>query len=204
MKVYELIAGRLLQIQTERMAPMRVSLLRKAEVPSVPVEPYPLRNLALAILGGFCLPFGLAFAWETWVRRIGDSTDLPDAHGLMIVGEIAQMPRRMTARSRLDSRQGALELRVYQESIDNLQTTLTLSEQIGAMRFIAVTSAASGEGKTSVASQLAMSLARSIKERVLVIDGDMRSPNIHRVFQIDRDPGLAAVLAHDASLPTRL
>ena len=65
----------------------------------------------------------------------------------------------MTARNRLDSRQGALELRVYQESIDNLQTTLTLSEQVGAMRIIAVTSAASGEGKTSVASQLAMSLA---------------------------------------------
>ena len=40
-----------------------------------------------------------------------------------------------------------------------------------------------------------MSLSRSIKERVLVIDGDMRSPAIHRVFQIERDPGLAAVLA---------
>jgi capsular exopolysaccharide synthesis family protein len=58
----------------------------------------------------------------------------------------------------------------------------------------------SDEGKTSVASQLAMSLSRSIKERVLVIDGDMRSPDIHRVFQIDRDPGLVAVLGGQCEL----
>jgi receptor protein-tyrosine kinase len=45
-----------------------------------------------------------------------------------------------------------------------------------------------------------MSLSRSIKGRVLVIDGDMRKPTIHRVFQIDRDPGLAAVLAKKCKL----
>ena len=74
------------------MAPVRVSLLRKAEVPTVPVEPYPLRGLALAILGGLCFPFGLAFAWESWFRRISDSADVPDAQGLTIVGEIAKCP----------------------------------------------------------------------------------------------------------------
>jgi len=199
-KVFELIAARSLQLQTERMAPTRVSLLRMADVPQSPVEPYPLRNLALAILGGLCVPFGLAFAWENWVRRVGNSSDLPKSQGLTIIGEIAQMPRRLPSLSQHGSGQSEIEFRVYQESIDNLQTTLTLSEEIGAMRIIAVTSAVSGEGKTSVAAQLALSLSRSIKERVLVIDGDMRSPNIHRVFQIDRDPGLAAVLAKQCEL----
>ena len=70
-KVFELIAARSLQLQTERMAPARVSLLHMADVPRAPVEPYPLTGLALAILGGLCVPFGLAFAWEAWVRRVG-------------------------------------------------------------------------------------------------------------------------------------
>ncbi|MEI8376346.1 MAG: polysaccharide biosynthesis tyrosine autokinase [Planctomycetota bacterium] len=199
-KVFELIGARLLQLQTERMAPTRVSLLRMAEVPQVSVEPYPFRSLALAIFGGLCAPFGLAFAWERWVQRVSNSSDLPKTQGLTILGEIAQMPRHLPLLSQHGPRQSEIELRVYQESIDNLQTTLTLSEEIGAMRIIAVTSAVSGEGKTSVASQLALSLSRSIKERVLVIDGDMRSPDIHRVFQIDRDPGLAAVLAKECEL----
>ncbi len=199
-KVFELIAARSLQLQTEQMAPSRVSLLRMADLPQVPVEAYPLRGLALAILGGFCVPFGLAFSWECWVRRVGDTSDLPEAQGLMIVGEIAQIPRRLPAPSAQGSRQYEIEFRVYQESLDNLQTTITLSEDFGAMRVIAITSAVSNEGKTSVASQLAMSLARSIKERVLVIDGDMRSPGIHRVFEIDRDPGLAGVLAKECTL----
>jgi capsular exopolysaccharide synthesis family protein len=194
-KVFELIAARSLQLQTEQMAPNRVSLLRTAAVPGSPVEPYPLRAVALAILGGFCVPFGLAFAWESWVRRVGDSSDLPEANGMVVVGEIAQIPRRSTAANRQGSRQSEMELRVYQESLDNLQTTLTLSDPLGAMRIIAITSAVSDEGKTSVASQLAMSLSRAIRDRVLVIDGDMRRPGIHRVFGIHRDPGLAAVLA---------
>ena len=107
---------------------------------------------------------------------MGDSSDLPEANGMVVVGEIAQIPRRSTAANRQGSRQSEMELRVYQESLDNLQTTLTLSDPIGAMRIIAITSAVSDEGKTSVASQLAMSLSRAIRDRVLVIDGDMRSP----------------------------
>ena len=114
--------------------------------------------------------------------------------------------RSPTCRARLLSpnqhgwRQNEIERRVYQRSIDNLQTRLTHSVEIGPMRIIAITSAVSDEGKTSVASQLALSFSRSIKEQVLVIDGDMRSPDIHRIFQIDRDPGLAAVLAKECEL----
>ena len=199
-KVFELIAARSLQIQTERMAPTRVALLQMAAVPTAPTESYPLRGLALAILGGLCAPFGLAFGWERWVRRVGDCSDLPEMQGLTILGEVAQLPRRLSAPSANGSRQGRVELRVYQECIDNLQTSLTLSEDIGAVRIIAVTSAVSNEGKTSIASQLAVSLSRSIKERVLLIDGDMRSPDIHRVFKIERDPGLAGVLARKCEL----
>ena len=199
-KVFELISARALQLRTERMAPTRVELLRMADVPRTPIEPYPIRLMAVAVLMGLSAPFALAFGWERWIRRVSDSHDLPATPGLAVVGEIARMPRRLPLPSPNGDGRRELEFRVYQESFDNLQTTLTLSENIGALRIIAVTSATSDEGKTSVASQLAMSLSRSTRERVLVIDGDMRSPDIHCVFQIPRDPGLAAVLAGQCEL----
>jgi polysaccharide biosynthesis transport protein len=64
---------------------------------------------------------------------------------------------------------------------------------------LVVTSAVSGEGKTSVASQLAVSIARSSGEPTLLIDADMRSPDIHNVFDIENEPGLAQVLSHECS-----
>jgi capsular exopolysaccharide synthesis family protein len=70
----------------------------------------------------------------------------------------------------------------------------------GGMRSIAVTSAVSREGKTSVAVQLALSIARSTGEPTLLIDGDLRCPDIHRIFEVERCPGLAELLEHDCPL----
>jgi len=63
-----------------------------------------------------------------------------------------------------------------------------------------VTSAVNHEGKTSVAAQLAVSIARASGELTLLIDGDMRSPDVHNVFDIPLEPGLAEVLDHQHSL----
>ena len=68
------------------------------------------------------------------------------------------------------------------------------------MRILAVTSAVNHEGKTSVASQLALSLARATGKTTLLIDGDMRSPDVHQVFGVAQGPGLAEVLSDECSL----
>jgi capsular exopolysaccharide synthesis family protein len=61
-------------------------------------------------------------------------------------------------------------------------------------KILAVTSAVSREGKTNVAVQLAISVASATNRPTLLIDGDMRSPDIHRIFEIERSPGLCEVL----------
>jgi capsular exopolysaccharide synthesis family protein len=62
-----------------------------------------------------------------------------------------------------------------------------------------VTSAVGGEGKTSLASQLAASLARGWK-KTLLIDGDLRNPAAHRLFNVPLDPGFSEVLRGDAEI----
>ena len=68
------------------------------------------------------------------------------------------------------------------------------------MRVLAVTSAANREGKTSVASQLAVSFARATGKPLLLIDGDMRCPDIHNVFDVAWSPAWPRCSAASAAL----
>jgi succinoglycan biosynthesis transport protein ExoP len=63
-----------------------------------------------------------------------------------------------------------------------------------------VTSSMRGEGKTTIASHLAFSLARRRKKTVLLVDADLRRPQIHRLFAFDREKGLAEILEGDLTI----
>ena len=199
-KVLERITERQIALQTERGAPPRVIWHEPARPPDAPVEEIPYRNLSLAILACLCLPFALAVGWEHLVRRIGGCEDLEQQLHLAVLGEVTQLPaRNRAAPGSAEPRIGA-ELRVFQESVDSLRTALMLSDDLRDMRILAITSAANHEGKTSIASQLALSLARATGKMTLLVDGDMRSPDVHRVFDVPLEPGLAEVLSNQCPL----
>jgi capsular exopolysaccharide synthesis family protein len=199
-KVFELIAQRALQLQTERGAPARVTLMQPAEPPGIPVEAFPYRNMTLAVLACFCLPFALVLTWERLVSRVSDSLSLEQQSKVSVLGEIAHLPERTPVTRSSASARIRHDVRLFEESIDSLRTSLTLSEHFGNLRVLAVTSAANHEGKTSVCSQLAMSFTRATGKPLLLIDGDMRSPDIHKVFDVPLEPGLAKVLSGECSL----
>ena len=58
-----------------------------------------------------------------------------------------------------------------------------------------ITSAVSREGKTSLASSLAVSLARNVRQPILLIDADLRAPDLQEIFEVPLSPGLADVLS---------
>jgi capsular exopolysaccharide synthesis family protein len=199
-KVFELIAQRSLQLQTERGAPARITLMQSAEPPAAPIEEFPYRNIALVVLAGLCLPFALAVLWERVVGRVGDPKLLERQSNLAVLGEIVQVPLRTRIVDASASTRTRRDRRLFEESIDSLRTSLTLSEELRDMRVLAITSAATCEGKTSVAAQLALSFARATGKPLLLIDGDMRSPDIHKMFGVPLEPGLAKVLSGECSL----
>jgi capsular exopolysaccharide synthesis family protein len=65
-------------------------------------------------------------------------------------------------------------------------------------RIVAVTSPLKGDGKSTVAANLAATTALDYEQQVLVIDGDLRSPSIHQFFDIECAPGLADYLSSDS------
>jgi capsular exopolysaccharide synthesis family protein len=83
------------------------------------------------------------------------------------------------------------------ESIDSIRTTLLSTAD--PLQVVMVTSAAAGEGKTTVASQLAGSLARAGR-RTLLIDCDLRRPAAHQLFELPLQPGLSEVLMDEVHL----
>ena len=198
-EVFRRLSDRITALQTEKSAEARVSALSAAVAPVDPLTT-PLKFIAGAGGVSFVLPFALALLWEIRVRRIATVEQLRDEARLPIIGEITSLPTR----SLLPGRRAAARLErqrsIFDESISQLRTSLVLCDDASDLQVIAVASAVSREGKTSTAAQLAANLAKASNEPTLVVDADLRNPDIHDVFGIALEPGLAEVLSQQVSL----
>lgn len=199
--VFQRISDRIVMLQTEMSAPSRATPLKRAELSTKPLERIPLKRLGLACLGAFLLPFGLAISWERWTRRIHDALQLAQEVNVPVLGEISMLPTRWISQSAAKDSRYLRDRMTFEESIDAFRLTLMLSPDVRDIRSLAITSAVSREGKTSLASALAASLAKCTREPILLIDGDMRCPSLHEVFGTPLEPGLADVLAGDCQIP---
>ena len=197
---HDRLSERVTELSTELLAPARVTLFYEAPSPPAPIEVLPYKILAISTLVSLCLPFGLAVFWERLIQRVSDTDQLEQRANLAVVGEVARLPVRRNLARGLPSQRVGRGIMVFEESIDGLRTYLMLSEPLKDMKVLAVTSACKGEGKTSLVSQLAVSMARTSGEPVLLIDGDMRCPDIHDVFGVPLSPGLASVLRHECTV----
>jgi capsular exopolysaccharide synthesis family protein len=85
----------------------------------------------------------------------------------------------------------------FAEAFKSVRTNVLFSTAEEGLRTLLVTSAGPGEGKSLVASNLAIALAQA-GQRVLLLDADMRRPRVHDIFAITQEPGLSNVLAGNA------
>jgi polysaccharide biosynthesis transport protein len=193
-QVHDQMAARITALSMEQNAPDRVELFKAAAVPVNPDEALPYKKMAIAALGAFCLPFFCAVGAEHLLKRVSSRGQLESAGNILVVGEVTALPRLNRAPG---PGKGLRELQLFEESVEGLWMYLRLS---GPIKSIAVASAVSGEGKTSLAVQLAISIAGTTGARTLLIDGDMRSPDVHRLLGIDCSPGLVDLLSGGVSL----
>ena len=194
-KVFDLIAERSVRLQTERGAPPRVARVQNADPPVVPEQVFPFKTAIPATLIGLCLPMALAVLRERLLPRIGDPGTFEKQCNLKVVAEVSRFPAASTRGPGRGAGRTDREAGMFEESIDSLRTNLALADHGRPLRVLAVTSAVNDEGKTSVAVQLAVSLAKATDHLTLLVDADLRSPGIHNVFDVPLEPGLADVLA---------
>jgi len=193
-RVYDMISERVLKLRTERRAPANVSLVKNAVPPKTSLQGSRNRKIALAAIACLCAPFGLAIGWERLRQRISEPAQLTQETGLLVVGEVARLPQGAADSFASSVLAAGSHTQAFAESIDRLRAVLFLAEDRRDLRVVTVSSAVDGEGKTSTAAALAMSLARESGQPTLLIDGDLRSPRVHELCGIALNPGLAEAL----------
>ena len=162
-------------------------ILDRAEVPRVPVWPRKRLNLIVALLGGAFIGIGLSFTREYLNPRLSTRDDIVAGLGLPVLGTAPKI-NRLKALSAVDALPPA-----FQEAMRAIRTRILLSPIAGTARALAVTSTNAGEGKTMIASNLAASMAMAGR-RVLLVDADLRRPQLHQMFSIPKAPGLSDLL----------
>jgi capsular exopolysaccharide synthesis family protein len=185
-------------LKVEVDAPDRVSLFQKAES-SRPDETLRRFKISAPSAGGaLVLVIGLV-SWTEFRRRRLESAKDVQVLGLPVIGTV---PARRSAVSWLPFRH--LPMPVWQnvmtECVDAVRTHLLHSADTQGARVLMVTSAVPGEGKTSVSTQLAASLARAGR-KTLLLDGDIRRPAAHRAYDLPMEPGLCEYLRGQFDLP---
>ena len=197
--VFSKISDRIIALQTEMGAPPRANPLQRAAPPERPREVVPYKRFALACTSVFFLPFALVVGWDRCVRRIHDARQLSQEVNLPVLGEVTALPARWLVPNRRSNHRFLRDRMTYEESIESLRVGLIASAATRDLRVLAITSAVSREGKTSLASSLAVSLSKSSRKPTLLIDADMRCPNLHEYFGASLSPGLADVLSEECS-----
>ncbi len=192
-KTLETIKGRIDMFDFEQPR-SRVTLLQEA---APPLQKDYSRQVKLAGGGGLAafafVLFGVAFL-EFRSRKISVAEEVSHGLGLSVVGALPAIPdRARRALTTTEDFRGQVWHTQLNEAVDAVRTLLLHTARTEALRVIMVTSADSGEGKTSLASQLAASLARAWR-RTLLIDGDLRHPATHKLFDVPPEPGFSEVL----------
>ena len=80
------------------------------------------------------------------------------------------------------------------ESYRTLRTNLQRSGRVRTLKSILVTSAVKGEGRTQTVANLAVITSAMEGHRTLLVDADLRNPQLHKIFQVDQSPGLSNYL----------
>ncbi|HEX6037529.1 GumC family protein [Longimicrobium sp.] len=209
-ELYTLLQTRLKEAEiANAVEPTNIRILDSALVPGRPVAPSPLKNLVLAGAFGLLLGVGLAMgleALDTKVRTEDEAASL--SGGVPVLGTIPRirlkgipihgrgngdghMPGRLVTQS--DPRSPV------SEAYRALRTNLTFAGIDGAPQVVVVTSAMPGDGKSTSAANLAVTLAQQ-GTPTLLVDADLRKGLLHHLVGGSKEPGLTHVLLGRASL----
>ena len=153
---------------------------------SSPIAPRPLRSAMLAAFVGLMVAAGIIFLVEFLDDTIRDPQEITRRWGIPILGMIVNY-KTSEGEALITVRQPRSPI---SEAFRSLRTNLQFASVDAPIRTMMVTSASPSDGKTTIAANLASVIAQSGRNVVLV-DADLRRPNIHKIFQLSNRVGLS-------------
>ena len=171
-----------------------VTVISPAVRPTVPIRPRILSNTLLAAVLGALAGVGLAFLLEYLDDTVKSPDDLK-ATGLGVIGVVQRVHgngKQGESRIFAVSQPTSLAAEAYR----TLRTNLQFSSLDRPLRSLVVTSAVATEGKTTTAANLAVVMAQA-GNRIVLVDGDLRRPSAHKLFNLSSRVGLTDALVED-------
>jgi succinoglycan biosynthesis transport protein ExoP len=168
--------------------------------PSVPIV------LALGLLLGFVVGCGGAAIGESLDRSFRNPDEIHNALGLPILSHIPNLvasSKRKSVAAKADSALDSVLLTYFHpksresEIFRGLRTSLFFNTEGKRLQVIECTSPNQGDGKSTLAANLAVSIAQTNRS-VLLVDCDMRRPRLHEMFALQNTIGLADIIGSEA------
>lgn len=195
----KLLDQRIGGIEAEPAQSGRVDWWLKPDEPKDRDHSRQIKMAGTAGLGMFAfILMGVAYL-EFRQGKISGPDEVHSSLGMNLVGTVPSLPDK----ARRATQGGAKQLdplwqNQLNEAIDGIRTMLLHAARSENLHVVMIASAMGGEGKTSLASQLAASLARAWR-KTLLIDGDLRNPAAHQLFSMPLEPGFSEVLRNEVN-----
>jgi succinoglycan biosynthesis transport protein ExoP len=222
--LYENLLGRMKQADlTAGLRASKISVVDPARVPSRPAKPNVLLFMAASLAGGLFIGMCVALfrdATDTKIQHLpeleayfgetalgilpyhketrGLKEASPSFENLPVLEGISSRPALMNKPDPANSLAAIIEPRAaYTEAVRALRTSLIRGSGGSPPKVILVTSSVPGEGKSMLSANLAILLAQQCK-KVLLVDGDLRTPGLHSAFNLKIETGLSSLLSKDS------
>lgn len=186
---------------TEQLEVGAGNVVAPAAVDVVPITPKPARNGALGLVVGLVFGLGMAFLAEYLDNTIKSTDEAEKLFGAPVLGNIPteQFEKGEGRRLTIVQNPGSRAAEAYR----GLRNSIDYVNFEHDVKTVLVTSAAPGEGKSTVSANLAASLAMA-GAKVVLINCDFRRPTTDQFFDVDNQLGLSDVLADRVSLAAAL
>ena len=194
--LFNTVADQLKQAQfVSAYSSITSQVIESAHTPRSPVWPKVHLTLALALVVGCAVGLGVAVILDRLDQRVRSLDELRQLTGLAVLGQVALLPKRRSGAMGpigliSDAKPNSYWAEVYRAIRINIDFLRRRNQRL---QVLLVTSPYPGDGKTTTASNLAISFALAGR-RVLLIDADLRSPSLDKVHGLRREHGLSHLL----------
>ncbi|NJD60870.1 MAG: hypothetical protein C3F13_17900 [Anaerolineales bacterium] len=172
-----------------------LKILDLAEIPVFPIKPNWKLNLALAAVLSLAVGMGISFLVEYMDDTLREPDEISQLFQAPLIGFIPVMSKAAAHSLYMVK----LPQSVVAEAFRSLRTNLEFASVDKPLKTILVTSNGSSDGKSSIATNLAVAFAQSGK-KVVLLDADLRRPSLHGFFSIPNQTGISDIIRGQVSL----
>lgn len=180
-----------------------IRVIDLAVTPHTQIKPNIRLNLLLGVIAGLLLSVAVAFFLEFIDDSLKSIEEVERFVKRPVYGIIPRIPDYRKEDDGTRTISSALVTHYspkspISEAFRTLRTNIHFADPDRKLRALLVTSAGPSEGKSTIVSNLALTIANTGR-KTLLIDCDLRKPNIHNIFELNRDPGLTTALLGEKS-----